>query len=181
VPAATSRLVAEAGRTALGVVTMLDAPLRGRPAVLRVLVAVTRATDRQRLCRILDRAGGFTVVAEAQDGSAAVRVSRQVEPDLVLLDMAIPGLCAIDATPAIVHAAPATTIVLLTPAEGGDAGAGLAMRYGARGQVRIDSSGEALLAALDAALSHELTGREARPQQVGITPPPWWEALSTDG
>ena len=177
-PAATSRLAVEAGRTALGVVTMLDAPMRGRPAVLRVLIAVARATDRQRLCRILDRAGGFTVVAEAHDGSATVRLSRQVRPDLVLLDMAIPGLCAIDATPAIVNAAPGTTVVLLTPAGGGDAGAGLAMRYGARGQVRIDSPGEVLLAAVEAALPHELAGHDARPQPAAIAPPPWWEALS---
>jgi DNA-binding NarL/FixJ family response regulator len=160
---------------------MLDAPMRGRPAVLRVLLAVTRATDRQRLCRILDRAGGFSVVAEAHDGSTAVRLSRQVRPDLVLLDMTIPGLGAIDATPAILHAAPGTAILLLTPADGGDAGAGLAIRYGARSQVRIDSSGEDLLAAVDAALTHELTGHGARPQPAAIAPPPWWEALSKDG
>lgn len=160
---------------------MLDAPMRGRPEALRVLVAVTRATDRQRLCRILDRAGGFSVVAEAHDGSTAVRLSRQVAPDLVLLDMTIPGLCAIDATPAIVHAAPESAVVLLTPADGGDAGAALAMRYGARGQVRIDSPGDELLAALDAALTHELAGRDARPQPAALAPPPWWEALSKDG
>ena len=160
---------------------MLDAPMRGRRAELRVLVAVTRPTDRQRLSRILDRAGGFSVVAEASDGSATVRLSGQVQPDLILLDMAIPGLDAIDATPALVHAAPETTILLLTPADGSDPGAGLAMRYGARGQVRIDSPGEALLAAVDAALPRELAGRDARPQQAGIAPPPWWEALSADG
>jgi DNA-binding NarL/FixJ family response regulator len=160
---------------------MLDAPMRGRRGALRVLLAVTRLTDRQRLCRMLDRAGGFSVVAETSDGSAAVRLSRRAEPDLVLLDMTIPGLDAIDATPAILHASPRTTVVLLVPAGGDDGGAALAIRFGARGQVGIDCPSEALLAAVEAAVPHELAGHDARPRPAGIAPPSWWESLSGDG
>jgi DNA-binding NarL/FixJ family response regulator len=160
---------------------MVDAAMTGRSRELRVLVATRRLTDRERIVRILDRAGGFAVVGETSDGSAAVRLSGRVEPDLVLLDMGLPTVNAIDATAAIVHAAPGVTVVLLTPEDGSEAGAGLAARFGARGQVRIDSADAVIVAAMMAAMPRELAGRDSRPQQAGVAPPPWWEALSADG
>ncbi|HEY2703953.1 MAG TPA: response regulator [Candidatus Dormibacteraeota bacterium] len=150
-----------------------------RPPLLRTLVATTRLTDRQRIIRILDRAGGYDVIAETGDGRSAVRLSGQIEPDLVLLDLDLPELGGIDATPAILHKAPGATIVILTP-RGEDSGGVLAVRFGARAHVPLDSLPEILLAALEAALPREVAGRQAATGAPGTAPPSWWEALLAD-
>ena len=152
---------------------MLDETVRPRP--LRTLVAAARLTDRERIVRILHRAGGYDVVAEAGDGRTAVRIAGEVDPELVLLDQQLPVVDGIDATPAVLHRAPGAIVVVLTP-EGSDAGGVLAVRYGARAHVPLDSPTEFLLAALGAALPREIAGATT-PEPATAAPPPWWEAM----
>lgn len=156
---------------------MTDDSVRPRP--LRTLVAVARLTDRERIARILDRAGGYDVIAEAADGSTAVRLSGQVDPELVLLDLDLPLVDGIEATAAVLHNAPAAIVVVLTPRVS-DSGGVLAVRYGARAHVPLDSPPEILLAALGAALPRQVAGRTAQPEPAGTAPPPWWEAMLAD-
>jgi two-component system nitrate/nitrite response regulator NarL len=152
---------------------MLDEIVRPRP--LRTLVAAARLTDRERLVRVLDRAGGYDVVAEAGDGRTAVRLAGDADPELVLLDQQLPVVDGIDATPAVLHRAPGAIVILLTPA-GSDAGGALAVRHGARAHVPLDSPAEILLAALGAALPREIAGRTT-PEPAPTAPPSWWEAM----
>ena len=155
---------------------MLDEITR-RP--LRTLVATARLTDRERIVRILDRAQGYDVVAEAADGSAAVRLSGRIDPELVLLDLELPLVDGIDATAQVLHVAPGATVVVLTP-RGSDSGGVLAVRYGARAHVPLDSPAEILLAAIGAALPRELASRPAPAERAGTAPPPWWETMLAD-
>lgn len=148
-----------------------------RPRTLRTLVATTRLTDRERIARILDRAGGFDVVAEAGDGRTAVRLSGQCDPELVLLDLDLPLVDGIDATPAILHKAPGAAIIILTP-QGSDSGGILAVRFGARAHVPLESPGGILLAAVEAALPRQVASHRAA--EAGTQPPTWWEALLAD-
>jgi len=77
---------------------------------------------------------GFAVVAEAQDGRAAVRLAREHRPDVAVLDVAMPVVNGLDAARDILDAAPETRVVLLT----GVAGEGVvpeALRVGVRGFV----------------------------------------------
>jgi DNA-binding NarL/FixJ family response regulator len=150
-----------------------------RPPMLRTLVATTRLTDRERIVRILDRAGGYDVIAEAGDGRTAVRLSGQIDAELVLLEVDLPQLGGIDATPAILHKVPGATIVILTP-QGSDSGGVVAVRFGAHTHVPLDSSPELLLATLQAAMPREVAGRQAQTSSAGTAPPPWWEALLAD-
>ena len=79
----------------------------------RLLVADDHAVLRAALVELLDQAG-FEVAGQAADGADAVALAEQLEPDVVLMDLRMPVLGGLDATPLIKRACPATQVVLLT-------------------------------------------------------------------
>lgn len=80
----------------------------------RVLV-VDDADDLRRLMRDrLERADGYTVVGEAADGIAAVELARDLQPDLVLLDLAMPRMDGLEALPLIRAAVPDVRVVVFS-------------------------------------------------------------------
>lgn len=83
-------------------------------AVHRVLVA-DDVEDLRDLVRIsLERSGHFRVVAQACDGAEAVHLSKLHQPDLCLLDMAMPVMDGLEALPRIREVAPDCTVVVLS-------------------------------------------------------------------
>ena len=82
----------------------------------RVLVADDHAMLREALVELLAQAG-FEVAGEAADGADAVALAKQLEPDVVLMDLRMPVLGGLDATRLIRDACPATQVVLLTAFE----------------------------------------------------------------
>jgi DNA-binding NarL/FixJ family response regulator len=82
----------------------------------RVLVADDHAMLREALVELLAQAG-YEVAGEAADGADAVALARQLEPDVVLMDLRMPVLGGLDATRLIRDACPATQVVLLTAFE----------------------------------------------------------------
>jgi DNA-binding NarL/FixJ family response regulator len=80
----------------------------------RVLI-VDDADDARTLLRIkLSLHSEYLVVGEAVDGSDAVRQARLLQPELVLLDMAMPGMDGLEALPLIREAAPHARVIVLT-------------------------------------------------------------------
>ena len=79
----------------------------------RILLADDHAIVRQGLKALLEREG-FTVVAEADDGQAAVRHARERCPDVAVLDFSMPLLNGLDAAVEILRACPRAKAVLLT-------------------------------------------------------------------
>jgi DNA-binding NarL/FixJ family response regulator len=79
----------------------------------RILLADDHALFREGLKHLLE-ARGFTVVGEAADGHAAVRAARSLAPDIVVMDVGMPGLNGIDAARELRRDAPTLPIILLT-------------------------------------------------------------------
>jgi two-component system invasion response regulator UvrY len=63
---------------------------------------------------VVSLTAGFDVVAEAESGEDAVTSAADVRPDLVLMDINLPGINGIEATRRIVAAAPSTVVILLS-------------------------------------------------------------------
>jgi DNA-binding NarL/FixJ family response regulator len=102
--------------------------------VLRVIVADDHPLFRQGLKAALDASTGIDVVGEAVDGSGAVALAVELEPDVVLIDIQMPGLNGIDATRAILAARPAARVLVLTMFDN-DSSVFAAIRAGARGYI----------------------------------------------
>ncbi len=81
---------------------------------IRVLIADDHAAIRAGLTMILDGAPDIEVVAEAEDGAAAVRKASALRPDVVLMDVRMPGTDGLEATRQVIEAGVAQVIVLTT-------------------------------------------------------------------
>ena len=80
---------------------------------LRILVVDDHPITRDALASLLAQ-GGFDVVGEAADGSEALDLASSLQPDLVLLDLAMAGTDVLTALPGLRDAAPACEVVVLT-------------------------------------------------------------------
>jgi DNA-binding NarL/FixJ family response regulator len=85
-----------------------------RAGRLRVLLADDHVTVRHGLKLLIDGESDMTVVAEASDGEAAVRKALEVKPDVVVMDISMPGMNGLAATRALKKVQPAARIVTLT-------------------------------------------------------------------
>ena len=99
---------------------------------LRVLVVDDHPLYREGLVTAMSAMPGVQVVGEAGDGHAAVEAAGRLTPDVVVMDLHMPGLNGIDATRQVVTAQPSVAVLVLTMLDGDDS-VFAAMRAGARG------------------------------------------------
>ena len=83
-------------------------------AVIRVLIADDHPLMRKGLTDILNGVEGIEVVGAAEDGAAAVALAYAVKPDIVLMDISMPGMDGIEATEKLVEMDSAVRVVMLT-------------------------------------------------------------------
>jgi DNA-binding NarL/FixJ family response regulator len=80
----------------------------------RIALADDNSATRNRLRRLLELHEGFQVVGEAADGEEAIALARALRPDIMLIDLHMPGLDGYSAACSIVRELPATRIFILT-------------------------------------------------------------------
>ena len=118
-------------------------------APIRVLVAEDQALLRTTLAALLEAEPGMSVVGLAEDGSRAVALAAELRPDVVLMDIQMPGLTGIEATTRICAdpALAATRVLILTMFEIDDYVLG-ALRAGACGFLLKDADPQSLVDAV---------------------------------
>ena len=152
---------------------------------LRILLADDHVTVRQGLKMLIDSQDDMTVVSEASDGTAAVEQARTVRPDVVVMDISMPGMNGLIATRTLKQIQPDSVVVILTR-HGDDAYLQELLRAGADGYVLKQSAASELLQAiratavrgqyLDSALTARVTagflaksGRKAQVTGVSVS------------
>lgn len=120
---------------------------------IRVLIVDDHELFRRALREHLE-ANGVDVVGEAQDAEGAVAVATETAPEVVLMDIRMPGGSGIDATRRLLEAVPGTQVLMLT-IHTEDVVIAEAIMAGASGYLLKDAGGDQILAAIAAAHSGE--------------------------
>ena len=131
---------------------------------IRILLVDDHTLFRSGIRLLLQRNLDFEVVGEASDGLEAVKRAKELKPDIVLLDLHMPGLSGLDVIGLILQDRPACHVVLLTVSEDAEDLA-LALKKGAAGYLLKNIDADYLLQALrcvmqaDAVISPEMTAK----------------------
>jgi DNA-binding NarL/FixJ family response regulator len=120
----------------------------------RVLIADDQTLFRAGLGRLLNEDSRVEVVGQALDGADAVKQALKLKPDVVLMDLKMPGVDGIEATRQITEADPTIKVLILTTFET-DSNVIQALKAGASGYVLKDSSPDAIVSSIVAVMSGE--------------------------
>jgi DNA-binding NarL/FixJ family response regulator len=115
----------------------------------RVLIVEDHKIMRDGIRALLDRSGEFTVSGEAESGTEAIQVCAETHPDVVLMDIGLPGLNGVDATTELLRSCPTAKVIILSMYDDEDSVVS-SIRAGARGYVVKRASAGDLLDALRA-------------------------------
>lgn len=115
--------------------------------IVRILVADDHKIIVDGLCSLLEKNNALKVIGQASDGLSVVRLAADLSPDLVIMDISLPGLNGIDATRRILEANPRVKVIALSMHKDGRYIAE-ALKSGAMGYLLKESAFEELIAAI---------------------------------
>ena len=121
---------------------------------VRIVIADDHPLVRSGLRAVLLAAAGLEVVGEAATGEEAITLAARLQPEVIVMDLRMPGITGIEATRRIVQAQPHIRIVVLTLFED-DASLFAALRAGARGYILKDANEVEVVRAIRAVGSGE--------------------------
>jgi two-component system, NarL family, nitrate/nitrite response regulator NarL len=162
-----------------------------REKTIRIVIADDHPIFRDGLRRLLETETDLKVIGEASDGGEAVKMARQLKPDIMLLDLSMPKQTGMDALRELTNAAnsqPVRVILLTAAAEKRQIVE--ALQLGARGVVLKDSATQLLLKSIHTVMAGEYwvgresvsnlvqylrtlvqsSGEEAKQKKFGLTP-----------
>ena len=146
-------------------------------SAVRIAVIDDHTLFRRGLISLLGREPGFAIVAEAADGFEGIKAVAASRPDVVLLDLNMPGISGLDAIGAIRKEAPDARVVMLTVSEDAE-DLMQALRDGATGYLLKNIEAEFLVAAIrraaegDSVVSPEMTSKLVERVRAGEKPAP---------
>ncbi len=114
---------------------------------VRVLIADDHPVFRFGIRALLEATHDMTVVGEATSGDEVIALAGELHPDIVLMDVRMPGINGIDATRRILHTRPQVRVLVVTMFED-DSSVFAAMRAGARGYVLKEATNEEIVQAI---------------------------------
>ena len=150
--------------------TGADMPREDGP--IRLVVVDDHTLFRRGIISLLSHEPGFTIVGEAADGFEGIRTVLAQKPDVVLLDLNMPGISGLDALSAILRDAPGTQVVMLTVSEDAE-DLVTALRNGAQGYLLKNIDGEFLVRSIrraaegESVISPEMAGKLMRQVRTG--------------
>lgn len=114
---------------------------------IRLMIADDHTIVRQGLKKLLEEETGVEVVGEAVDGRDAVTKAMDLMPDIIIMDLSMPGLHGLEATRQITKRLPKSKVIILSMHKN-DAYVQQALRAGASGYILKDSASEEVLGAI---------------------------------
>jgi DNA-binding NarL/FixJ family response regulator len=132
---------------------------------IRILIADDHPATREGIRTMLERQEGMRVVAEAGDGEEAVARFNEHQPDLVLMDLQMPGMDGIQATAAIRALRPDARIVMVT-SYAGDVRVSRALSAGASSYILKTANRSQVFAAISGALRGDVVLDETVAREV---------------
>jgi DNA-binding NarL/FixJ family response regulator len=150
-------------------------------APIRILIVDDHSMFRLGLSALLNSVPGLEVVGEAATGTHAVTAAATLRPNVVAMDLNLPGLSGADATQRIVRAQQDVGVLVLTMFDDGDH-VFAAMRAGARGYILKTARQDEIVRAVQAVGEGEIIfGRPVASQVLAFfatAPQPWGERLA---
>ncbi len=144
-------------------------------SILRILIADDHTLVRSGMRALLQTEEDLEVVGEAATGEQVVTMATTLQPDVIVMDLRMPGISGIEATRRILHSNPAIRILVVTLLEEDDT-LFAALRAGARGYVLKEASEVELLRAIravgegeaifSASMAERLVGFFSAPRQT---------------
>ena len=139
---------------------------------IRILIADDHALLRHGLVMVFALHKDLTVVGEAKNGVEALRLAKTTSPDVVIMDLSMPGMDGVEATRQIHEAVPSARILILTTF-GTSADVARAIREGASGALVKDSDDDELVKAIrNVAAGKQAFSREIKAMLKSEPEPP---------
>lgn len=139
--------------------------------VIRVLIADDHAVVRTGLLTLLESVSGFEVVGEADSGEAAIRKTAKLHPDVVVMDILMPGMGGVEATKEIISRFPETKVLILTTSTV-STDLSEALRAGALGAIIKSAGNNDLIKAIKSVAHGNRTVSREVEHLINSDPPP---------